>query len=529
MSEPRWHEADPRPTYGGGPGSGSRPSRRDRGSGAYRGDPASPRPDAAPRSFGQDRGPSRRPRDGDRSRPDPELYMPDPYRPDEDPAFYPDETGPRPRRRDRARRDADLRDSGRADPGRGPGAGRRVPEPPAPGPGDPGRRDPGRRDPARRDPGRREAGRSVPEPSDRALRDPATPRDRALREPGTQDVVLPDPGYQPDPRSRDWGQIKPGQIEPRQRGPRRSKPGPNGPGRDGTGRDGTGRRRQSSPAGPSWRWGELSGGRATLIVLAAAVIGTGVTVAMHHDPGYLLGGAVIAGTLAAVLAVRRDAVYQLIPVPALAYLVGALAAGLMHEQNAGPSPSGLAVSATQWVAGGFVTMAVATGLAVAVTVIRWQLNRRGGNPGRPAQPEPEPLDPDRPTSRTVFPSGPETGSWRARPKPRPASGPEPPSWPWPEEPVSRNKRAGRREPAPPTEPFFRPRSPSQPDTGSRPRTPPQADPGSRPRPQPDPPSRPRSPSRADPPTRADPASRPGPPSFGAPRDLTTTGRPPGWH
>jgi hypothetical protein len=233
-------------------------------------------------------------------------------------------------------------------------------------------------------------------------------------------------------------------------------------------------------------------------VLATAIIGTGATVAMHRAPGPLLGGAIIAGTLAAVLGVRRGAVYQLIPVPALAYMVGALAAGLLRQQNAGPSRSGLAVSATQWIAGGFVTMAIATVLAVAVTVIRWLMSRRAGGPGPSRDREPEPLASDRPTSRTVFPSAPDTGSWRARPTPpRPDPGAEPPSWPWPEEPVPRSKRAARRDPAPPTEPFFRANKSSSRAL---------------------PPAQPRSPSPGRSP-RPEPPSRPGPPSFGTPRDL----------
>ena len=115
----------------------------------------------------------------------------------------------------------------------------------------------------------------------------------------------------------------------------------------------------------------MPGGRGALIVIAAAVIGTAVTVATHHAPGYLLGGFVVAGTLAAALAVRPRAVYLLIPVPALAYMVGALTAGLIHQQSAGPGSSGLTVSAAQWIADGFVTMAAATALAAAITVIRW--------------------------------------------------------------------------------------------------------------------------------------------------------------
>ena len=309
------------------------------------------------------------------------------------------------------------------------------------------------RDQALREPGAHDRNQRVPDPYDPDLRGPAT-RDAAQRDPGW-----------PGPRSQDWGHAEPEQIEPEQRGS-----GPRGPGRRGPGR-----RRQPTPAGPSWRWGELSGGRATLIVLAAAVAGTGATIAMHRDPGSLLGGAVIAGTFTAALAVRREAVYQLIPVPALAYIVGALTAGLMLEQNAGPSRSGLAVSATQWVAGGFVIMTAATAVAAVITVIRWLMNRHAAT-GPP--PEPEPLAANRLTRRPVPSPDPWTGSL-SRPEPQPTSAPrrEPAFRPRPQEPAPRPRRAPWREPPPPVEPFS-PRSPSWPE----------------------------------------PPARPGPPSFGAPRD-----------
>ncbi len=534
MTEPRWHDADPGPPYGSVPGPDFRPSRRARGSGAYRRDPSSARPDAAPESFGQDRGSSWRPRggpDGGLSRPDPQfclpdlhlpdpyvpgphlpgphlpdLHLPDPYvpgphvpsphvpgpyrpggfagpgGPGEDPTFYPDETGTRPRRRDQSRREAGRRD-----------AGRRDPEP----------YDQGRRDPDGRERGLRDRGLPGPDTRGRGLPDPDThdwglpgrsqpgrsqpgrsQPGRGLRGPAPWDPGRPDYAGRPDPRSRDWGQAGRGQDEPRHRGPRQSGPG----------RTRTGRRRQSSPAGSSWRWGEMPGGRGTLIVLAVAVLGTGVTVAMRRDPGYLLGGTVVVGTFVAALAVRPKAVYQLIPVPALAYLVGALAAGLIHQQSADPSRSGLSISVAQWVAGGFVVMAAATAVAMVITVIRGLMNRHAAPPG--PLPQPGPLAPSRPASRAaVSPSGPKTDSRRRpRPQPRPAPGPEPPSWPWPEEPVPRSKRTSRREPAPPPEPPSWPRSSSWPE----------------------PPSWPRSSSWPEPP------SWPGPPSFGAPRDLTAT-------
>ncbi len=488
MTEPRWHDADPRPPYGGTPGSNSWPTRRARDSGASPRDPFSPRPDTAPGSFGQDRGPSRWPRDGGLSRPGPEPYPPGPYRPAAGPAFYPPETGSQPRGPDQGRRDVGRRETGRRD------AGWAAPEPD--------------------DRGRRDAGWAAPEPDDRGRRDSGT-RDRGLRNPGTREPDPRDRGWRvpephgrdlrtqaqrdagwPRPRSRDWDQARTEQIEPRQRGSgqrgsrqrgsrqRGSRPG-------GPGRASPGHRRRSSAAGPSWRWGELSGGRGTVIVLAAAVLGTGVTVAMHYDPGFLLGGAVIAGTFVAALAVRREAVYQLMPVPALAYLVGALTAGLMHEQSAAPSRAGLAVSATQWVAGGFVTMAAATAVAAAITVIRWLMNRHAAASGTP--PRPEPLAAHRLTSRSGSPAGPEADPWvapRPSPLPQPTSAPrpEPSLRPWPEEPVPRGRRASRREPPPPADPYSRRRSAPWPE----------------------------------------PPSRPGPPSFGTPRDLMPTSRPGGW-
>ena len=250
----------------------------------------------------------------------------------------------------------------------------------------------------------------------------------------------------------------------------------------------------------------MPGGRGALIVIAAAVIGTAATVGADRGPGYLLGGFVVAGTLAAALAVRPRAVYLLIPVPALAYIMGAVTAGMIHQQSASPGSSGLTVSAAQWIADGFVAMTAATVLAAAITVIRWLLNRSARPAGPP--PEPEPVFPARPTSRTVSPSGPDSASWAA---PRldggPASGPEPPSWPWPEEPVTQGSPAARREPPPRTEPFSRPPRPS-----SRP-----GGPARQPQPSP---RRPQ-PPRADPlrpPSWLDSPSDPGSPSFGGLRD-----------
>src|SRR5450755_3799428 len=495
--QPRWHDMDPRPPYGGVPGSDRRPARRAHDSGPQRWDAWSPPPSSAPGSFGQDGRPSRRDRGSaqpdpglyqpgpyqpgpyrpDPYRPDPyrpapyrpDPYRPDPYRPDDGPAFQPNGTSPRPRR-----------DQGRPETGRH-GSGRRAI----------GGREPGRPGPSALTPGGREPG--APEPGG---------RDPGPRQPGRPDWRPPEPGGpgagrseqdQPRPEPREIGQAGPGRHEQDQVGAGRRDQGPVGPRpaeptRDDlrlvapdlderpapatpadAGRLAARRQREAaqSAARPSRRWGRLSGWYGTLIVFAAAVIGTAATVGMHRNPGHLLGGFIVVGTLIAALAVRARAVYLLIPVPAPAYLAGAVAAGLIHEQNTGPSQSGLKISAAEWIAGGFVAMAAATAVAVVVTIIRWLMARRAAT--RRPLPAPEPVAPSGPRSGTVSQSGPDSASWaKQSPRSRPPDGPEPPSWPWPEEPVARDMRPKQRDPAAPTDPFYRSRSSSRPEPPARP-------------------------------------------------------------
>jgi hypothetical protein len=121
----------------------------------------------------------------------------------------------------------------------------------------------------------------------------------------------------------------------------------------------------------------LPWGRGIVLVFAGALVGGVVSVLAGGQPGLLLGILVIAGTAAATLAVEPRAVYKIIPAPALAYLVAASLAGLINDRAIDTSRTALAISAAQWVAGGFYTMSVATGLAVVMTAVRWQLGRRG--------------------------------------------------------------------------------------------------------------------------------------------------------
>jgi len=144
---------------------------------------------------------------------------------------------------------------------------------------------------------------------------------------------------------------------------------------------------RSSGRGALGRRGALQGGLGVCVIVASAAIGAVATVATHGTPGPLLGLFVVAGTVAAALVIRPRDGRMILPVPALSYLVAALASGVLSDRPADSSQTALAIAAAQWVADGFFAMLLATVLAAAITTARWYLWRRS----RPAR-----RDPDRP-------------------------------------------------------------------------------------------------------------------------------------
>jgi hypothetical protein len=133
---------------------------------------------------------------------------------------------------------------------------------------------------------------------------------------------------------------------------------------------------EPAPGASSLRWGALPAKRGVVLIAASAVVGTLVTVLTGSDPGFALGLLVLIGTIAACLAVRARCVYWIIPAPALAYLAGAVIAGLIHDRAADASRTELTVNAARWIASEFLAMAVATALAAGIAVVRWVLSRR---------------------------------------------------------------------------------------------------------------------------------------------------------
>jgi hypothetical protein len=117
-------------------------------------------------------------------------------------------------------------------------------------------------------------------------------------------------------------------------------------------------------------------------VIGSAAVGALITAVARGEPGLVLGVFVVAGTVTAALAVQPRAVYRIIPVPALSYLVAAVLAGMIHDRANGTSGTALAVGATQWIAGGFLAMSAATILAIVLTAARWRSGKR--RPRRPS-------------------------------------------------------------------------------------------------------------------------------------------------
>jgi hypothetical protein len=324
--------------------------------------------------------------------------------------------------------------------------------------------------------------------------------------------------------------------------------GPRRPAGSGAGRTGG---LSGSRPGALRRWlGGISLLVAVLVLAGATLIGVILTLIAGKEPGLLLGVFIIIGSLAAVLGVRRGAIYLLFPLPALAFFIGGVLTGLVHDSQLTSSTTGLAASFPQWLAGVFFPMVVATILVLLIGGGRWLFGSQlvtgravltggaGPAPGsarpgtrarRPAPSEtwaaddpfagrspgtgPSPRPGTGPTPRPGTGPTPRPGTG---PTPRPGTGPtpRPGTGPTPR-PGNDGTRGARpsREQRTDRDPWGDPRLPGQgqPPTGPRPRP---AGPGSQPqprerspRPQPGPsynpapnaPPRPPRPSRPQPP------------------------------
>lgn len=122
--------------------------------------------------------------------------------------------------------------------------------------------------------------------------------------------------------------------------------------------------------------GKLSPWGAVLILAVAAIVGMVGTLYMGHDPGSFLGLLVVAGSVVAALTVRPRAVYQIIPLPALTYLIASVVTGAYHDRAIDTSKTQLGINFLQWIASGFLAMSAATILVIVIAGARWVLRRQ---------------------------------------------------------------------------------------------------------------------------------------------------------
>jgi hypothetical protein len=214
----------------------------------------------------------------------------------------------------------------------------------------------------------------------RRARPPSRPADRGYDQPASAgyERSRDDAGYD-DPRTQYYG---PGELA--------DDEGHGQPGRAGR-RAGAGTRRA-----PGRRMGAMPTRFGVVVICAAAAVGGFLTVVTGGQPGLILSVPLLIGAAIGALAVRQRGSHVLLPVPALAYLVAAMAAGVSHDPSVLHSHTQLALGALQWLAAGFLAMIAATLLVAAIVVLRWWLGRRrSARAGEPSYRQPSPRSADR--------------------------------------------------------------------------------------------------------------------------------------
>ena len=128
-------------------------------------------------------------------------------------------------------------------------------------------------------------------------------------------------------------------------------------------------------AGPALRWlGTLSGRVAVYILLGATLLGVIGTLLTGSEPGSLLGFLITVGSVVAAVGIQRRSLHLLIPLPALAFFIGAVLTGAIHDRSVDTSTAELGVNFLQWIANVFIAMCAATILVLVIAGGRWLLS-----------------------------------------------------------------------------------------------------------------------------------------------------------
>jgi hypothetical protein len=200
-------------------------------------------------------------------------------------------------------------------------------------------------------------------------------------------------------------------------------------------------------AGPTLRWiGTWRTQTAIYLLLTATLLGVIGTALAKSEPGFLLGFVILVGSVIATLGIQRNALYVIFPLPALAYFIGAVVTGGIHDRGIDTSKTELGANFLQWIANVFFWMCATTILVLVLAGVRWLLSRqlvsgqfqmsaaqRGGGRGPRTAPAPA-----RRTDRDQRP-GSERDLWDAADPWGDRTGPGAPASQW----ANRDQRGGR--------------------------------------------------------------------------------------
>jgi hypothetical protein len=144
----------------------------------------------------------------------------------------------------------------------------------------------------------------------------------------------------------------------------------------------------------------MAAGAGILVIAAATLLGVIATIVTKKDPGTILGILIVIGAIAAAFGVRYSTAYILIPLPALAWVAGAVVSGYVHDRSLLTGSIGIGSQAAVWMAAGFTWMVIAIIAVIVVAAGRYLWARRN----RMFSPRPRPA-----------PAGPGGGLGGARP------------------------------------------------------------------------------------------------------------------
>jgi hypothetical protein len=107
-----------------------------------------------------------------------------------------------------------------------------------------------------------------------------------------------------------------------------------------------------------------------LVLVGVTAVGALLDGLISGGPGLILDLSLVFGAVTAAFVIEPQLTWLVIPMPPLVFVVMAFAAGVVGDATSTQSATRLATAAGTWTAKGFIAMAAATLLVIAIASIR---------------------------------------------------------------------------------------------------------------------------------------------------------------